>query len=84
MKTEFLLTAAASLWLVAACSSTSYYRITDPTTGKTYYTTSYNKSKDGGISFVDTVSGAKVRIRDSELTQIDKDAYRAALGSSDK
>ena len=67
--------AVAALLLVSGC--TSYYRVTDPTTGNTYYTTSksYDESKDGAASFDDARTGDKVTIQNSHVAKITEQEY---------
>jgi uncharacterized protein YceK len=67
--------AVLALLLVSGC--TSYYRVTDPTTGTTYYTTSksYDDGKDGAASFVDAHTGDKVTIQNSRVAKITEQQY---------
>jgi uncharacterized protein YceK len=67
--------AVLAILLVSGC--TSYYRVTDPTTGTTYYTTSksYDESKEGAASFVDARTGDKVTIQNSHVAKITEDQF---------
>src|SRR5690606_7864989 len=54
---------AVSCAMLGGC--TSYYQITDPTTGKVYHTTEYN-TKHGAIMFEDKASRTTVNIQNAE------------------
>ncbi len=60
---------------------TTYYSVTDPTTGKTYYTTDY-KEDDGSVHFTDAATEARVNINNSEVREITKDQYYAGMGAA--
>ena len=68
---------AAVLGCVALSGCTSYYAISDPSTGKTYYTTKH-QTKHGSLQFRDAGTGQRVTIQNSEVAKITKDQYRAA------
>ena len=59
---------------VAGCSS--YYKVTDPGSGKIYYTNEIEKD-DGAIEFEDANSGSTVTIQNSEVTEISKEEFKA-------
>jgi hypothetical protein len=61
---------------LSAC--TTYYKVTDPTSQKVYYTTDVEQEKSGSVSLKDANSGAKVTIQNSEVTEISSDEYKAA------
>lgn len=61
---------------IIGCSS--YYTVKDPTTDKVFYTTEI-REKDAGVTFIDAKSGAKVTLQNSEISEIEKDAFKAAL-----
>ena len=69
---------AAFATIVIAASGCSYYKITDPTTDKTYYTEKYDQ-KDG-ISFTDAASGKKVTVQNAEIEDISGSEFKAATG----
>ncbi len=72
--------------VVAACllsGCTSYYQVTDPASGRTFYTTDVDQSKKGGfVEFTDAKTKAQVTLQSSEVTKISKDQYKAAVGSN--
>lgn len=71
--------AALMLALLSACGT--YYKITDPASGKVFYTTDYDKDRSGAISFEDTKSKSKVTLQSSEIAEIGSDEYDKAVGS---
>jgi hypothetical protein len=69
---------------VAGC--TQYYRVTDPSTGKVYYTTNVDRNH-GSATLKDARTGNKVTVQNSEVETIRKEEfeagkYAAANGSS--
>ena len=63
--------------LLSACGS--YYMIKDPQSGKEFYTTSISQRKGQAVVFTDAVSGAKVTLQNSKVSEIPKDQYKAAV-----
>jgi hypothetical protein len=59
---------------VAGCAS--YYRVTDPTSNKTYYTKDMDRDKSGSIVFKDAVTGNEVTLQTSEIKEIDKSVFK--------
>ena len=76
MKNVRILMALAALATLAGC--TTYYEVTDPTTGKTYYSTDIDKNKDGTVQLVVEGSDTEVTIQNSEVREISKDEFKAA------
>jgi len=75
-----LTVAAAGTTLVAGCSG--YYRVTDPASGKQFYTHSVDRSdRQGYIEFTDVVTGAEVTLQSSEVKKIDSATFEAAVKS---
>ena len=69
---------------VAACilgftcvGCTNYYKVTDPTTSKTYYTTELNQKGNGSSTLKDGRTGAMVNIQNSEVHKISKEEYES-------
>ena len=82
MNARFLITTIASatvLFGLGACGST-YYLVTDPHTGREYYTTAVEESY-GGIRFKDGKTQSTVMLQNSEIIEISKDQYRASAGA---
>jgi len=63
--------------LVTACAT--YYKVKDPATGETYYTDKVKRESSGAAMFKDNRSNAEVTIQNSEIMEITKDEYKAAL-----
>jgi hypothetical protein len=69
--------ALALVVLMAGC--TSYYKVTDPTTGKSYYSTHVKELHDGAAQLKDDKTKTEVTIQNSQIQKITKDQYEAAL-----
>lgn len=67
---------------LSAC--TTYYKVTDPTSQKVYYTTEVDQQKGGSVSLKDAASGAKVTIQNSEVVEISSDEYKTATAKPGK
>lgn len=59
---------------LAGCGS--YYKITDPSSGKVYYSEKVKK-RSGYVEFTDSNSGSDVTLQNSEVLKISKDEYKA-------
>lgn len=67
--------ACSLLLFVSAC--THYYRVTDQATGKTYYTSGYDRTESGGVKFVDENSRSTVTLQSSEIIEISRPEFEA-------
>jgi hypothetical protein len=67
--------AAVCLALLFATGCTSYYRVTDPTTGREYYTTQLDEKDSGAATLKDARTGRTVNLQNSEIAQISKEEY---------
>lgn len=73
----------ALLMLAAGC--TTYYQVSDPAGSKLYYTTDIDTTDAGAIKLKDEKTGATVTLQSSEVREISRDEYEAALkGQSPK
>jgi hypothetical protein len=63
----------AALVLTGGC--TSYYKVTDPTTSRSYYTTELKKGSHGSATLKDARTGNEVTIQNSEIDSITKEEY---------
>lgn len=72
MSRKALLLAAIVLGLVVGC--TSYYRVTDPTTDKVYYTTEL-KQDSGATTIKDGRTGDMVTLQNVQVRNISKEDY---------
>ena len=62
---------------MVACGSGYYYKVVDPSSGKTYYTKKISEEKGGAIKLEDAASGSTVTIQNSEVTKIDRTEFNA-------
>ena len=74
--TTGLFRTAAIATLAIVATGCSYYKITDPTTDKAYYTEKY-ESKDG-ITFPDATTEKQVTIQNAEIEDITSSQFKAA------
>ncbi len=65
--------------VIVGCAS--YYKVTDPQSGKEYYTQEIENLKGGAVKLKDARSGSTVTIQNSEVKEIDSDAYKAGLAA---
>lgn len=65
--------------LVLAAGCTHYYRVSDPAGTRLYYTTDIDRTDAGAIKIRDEKSGADVTLQSSEVKEISRDEYEAAL-----
>ena len=71
--------------LVLAAGCTHYYRVSDPVGTKLYYTTDIDTTDAGAIKIKDEKTGATVTLQSSEVKEISREEYEAALkGQSPK
>jgi len=54
---------------------TKYYQVSDPSTGRVYYTTGLKDTGGGSIQLKDERTGGEVTIQNSEVKTITKDEY---------
>jgi len=58
---------------LAASGCSSYYRVTNPETGKVYHTRKIDQSRRGGyIEFKDAVTKEKVTLQSSQVKKVSK------------
>jgi uncharacterized protein YceK len=64
--------------MIAGCSN--YYRVTDPSSGKTYYTTKVGEAgKAGAVKIKDEKTGSTVTLQSSEVKEISSEEYEAEI-----
>ena len=72
------LTVCVLIMVVTGCSS--HYRVTDPTSGKTYYTTKIKDAgRAGAVKIKDEKTGSVVTLQSSEVKEISSEEYEAGL-----
>jgi hypothetical protein len=67
--------AACLLLLFSAAGCTTYYRVTDQSSKRTYYTTDYDRAEGGAIRFEDERTGATVTLQSSEIVEITRQEF---------
>ena len=72
-----ILTAMILIMVTLGCAT--YYKVTDPATGKDYYTETVER-KGGGVTFKDVNTRATVTLQSSEVLEISKDQFKADTG----
>ena len=68
---------AVSVAALFAGGCTTYYKVTDPTTGKTYYTTELKRKNSGAATLKDGRTGNTVNLQNSEIAQVTKEEYES-------
>lgn len=64
--------------LVAGCAS--YYKVTEPGSGKEFYTQDVSRRVTSGtVEFKDAKTGATTTLQNSQVLEIDKKTYEAGL-----
>jgi hypothetical protein len=58
--------------LLFAAGCTTYYRISDQATGRTYYTTDYDRTDSGAVVFEDAKSLSRVTLQSSEVSKVSR------------
>jgi hypothetical protein len=72
----------AVLLLAGGCAN--YYKVTDPTTGKVYYTKNLRERSSGSSTLVDGKTGHTVSLQNSEVQKITKDDYDRGRYATDE
>lgn len=68
-----------SVLILAGC--TNYYRVTDPASGKTYYTTKVSRVDGGAVKIKDAKSGDTVTLQSSEVHEISQRDFEAGAAT---
>jgi len=69
----------ATFAFVAGCAS--YYKVTDPSSGRTFYTEKVDRpGNHTTIMFKDAKTGAEVTLPSSEVLEISSDEFKKATG----
>lgn len=80
--------AAGLLVGVFGCGPT-YYRVTDPTTNRAYYTTEMKQKGAGSVQLRDAGTGRTITLQNSEVETVTKEAFetgkvRSAMPESER
>jgi hypothetical protein len=65
--------------LLLASGCTTYYRVTDQSTRRAYYTTDIDRADSGAVRFYDEKSRASVTLQSSEIVEISKEAFDSGI-----
>jgi hypothetical protein len=57
-----------------------HYRVTDPHSGRVYYTEDVDKLDSGAAEFTDAKSGADVTLQSSQVERITEEAFLKEVG----
>ena len=68
---------AMCLAALMAGGCTSYYKVIDPSTNKTYYTTELRRKDNGATTLKDARTGNMVTIQNSEVEPINKEEFES-------
>ncbi len=68
------------LLMAAACEAT-YFKVTDPATGREYYTLDYTH-KGGVIEFKDAKTGAKTTVQNPRVLEINEQTFEAGVAAT--
>lgn len=73
--------AVGLLVTVAGCAS--YYKVTEPASGKEFYTKDVSRGiGPGAIEFKDAKTGATTTLQNSQVLKIDQKTYEAGLAAA--
>jgi hypothetical protein len=76
-------TLVAVLLTVSLTGCAHYFKVTDPASGKVYYTKDIDR-KGSAVEFKDDQTGSNLTLQNSQILQIDKQAYETGVGSAKK
>lgn len=81
VKYEWLVLGLCASVLVVGCSS-SYYKVTEPQSGKAYYTEKVdNVMGTGAVKVKDARTGSLVTLQNSEVKEISEKEYKAGIAA---
>jgi hypothetical protein len=76
---KLMLLGVLGFFVLAGCGG--YWMVTDPTTKNIYYTEEVEQSKSSGaVKFIDAKTGTQVNLQNSEVKEVTKDEFKAAVG----
>ncbi len=82
MRTQFIMGVLLVGLTITAAGCTSYYRVTDPASGKSYYTTDVKETgRSGAVKVKDAKTGSTVTLQSSEVKEISEEEYNAGLAA---
>ena len=69
----------ACLLMLFAAGCTTYYRVTDQSSRRAYYTTGIDRTDSGAVRFYDEKSRASVTLQSSEIVEISREAFDSGV-----
>ena len=82
MLTNFRTALAVSVCLFIAGGCSSYHQVTDPHSGRQYYTSSMDERGNGSVTLKDGRTGEKITVQNSQVKEITKEKYESARATS--
>ena len=79
IRTGWLVVMLCVGFAVVGCAS--YYKVTDPTSGKIYYTKDIAYARSGAVKLKDARTGGIIVIQNSEVNKISEQDYKAGLSA---
>lgn len=79
MGCRVLAVCAIAGFAVLATGCQSFYHVTDPQSGRTYYTRRVQRGLGGKIKFMDAHTGSRVLLRSSEVKKITEGEFQTGL-----
>lgn len=79
MKSTRCLILGSCVMVATLAGCTTYYKVSDPGTGQTYYTTKVKEQKGGAVKFDDEKTGSHVTMQSSVVKEIPEEEYREAV-----
>jgi hypothetical protein len=76
---KFARPCAGLLMLLFAAGCTTYYRVTDQSSRRSYYTTDIDRTESGAVRFYDEKSRASVTLQSSEIVEISKETFNSGI-----
>lgn len=70
---------ACLLLFVFAIGCTTYYRVTDQSTRRAYYTTDIDRTDSGAVRFRDARTRSTVTLQSSEVEEISRGAFESGI-----
>jgi len=74
----FVILLCVSLFVVGCAS---YYKVTDPQSGKEYYSQEINSLSGGAVKLKDARSGSVLTLQNSQVKEISEKEYKAGLAA---
>ena len=76
---KFATSSALLMMFIFAAGCTTYYRVTDQSSRRAYYTTGIDRTDSGAVRFYDEKSRASVTLQSSEIVEISKEAFDSGI-----